>query len=73
MDNNGYLLLIHKLEACLCKHPASAYTDKKYDSAYIINDMSDDDDDDPDHKEGQEKCYLCIRPSYLSDIVSNIP
>jgi hypothetical protein len=41
----------------------------KYDSAFIINAMSDD-DDDPDHEEGQPRHYMSVRPSYRSDIVS---
>lgn len=62
---------LQKLEARIRKRPSSTYTDAKYDSAFIINAMSDD-DDDPDHVEGQPKHYQCLRPSHRSDLVSEL-
>jgi hypothetical protein len=44
--------------------------DSKYDTAFTINAMSDD-DDDPELIAGEAKRYLSIRPSYRSDQVSH--
>jgi hypothetical protein len=61
---------VQKKEAHERKWPLSQYTDSKYDTAFTINAMSDD-DDDPELIAGEAKRYLLIRPSYRSDQVSH--
>jgi hypothetical protein len=62
--------LVQKKEARKRKRPLSQYTDSKYDAAFTINAMSDN-DDDPELIASEVKRYLSIRPSYRSDQVSH--
>ena len=62
---------MQKKEARERKRPLSKYTDSKYNAAFTINAMSDD-DDDPELIAGEAKRYLSIRPSYRSDQVSHL-
>ena len=52
------------------KREGSAYTDGKYDSAFTLTAMSDD-EDDPDPEQGKAKRFISHAPDYRSNEVSS--
>lgn len=60
---------LQKLEQRERKRVGSAYTDAKYNSAFTLTAMSDD-DDDPEPEDGRAKRYISHAPDYRSNEVS---
>ncbi|GBE85855.1 hypothetical protein SCP_0803770 [Sparassis crispa] len=60
-----------KLQGRVRKRQNSIYTDKKYDSAFMINAMSDD-EDDPTWSHGEVKRYISRAPGYRSETVKQL-
>ncbi|EGO29050.1 hypothetical protein SERLADRAFT_433063 [Serpula lacrymans var. lacrymans S7.9] len=61
-----------KLNQQICKQPFSTYTDKKFDAAFILNAMSDD-EDNPDYwpMSDEVRTFISRAPDYWSEILGN--
>ncbi|EGO03269.1 hypothetical protein SERLA73DRAFT_149646 [Serpula lacrymans var. lacrymans S7.3] len=62
-----------KLNQQICKQPFSTYTDKKFNAAFILNAMSDD-EDNPDYRPTSDevRTFISRAPDYWSEILQTI-